>query len=99
MKYYGEATKKLYNTVEECEKAEAEFKKQLEEAEAKKKELADAKAAEGKKITEAYKKVRAAQKEYETLRNDFIKKHGAFHFSFRDPEERFSTFFEDFLIF
>lgn len=98
MRYYGELTKKLYDSVEACEKAETEFKKQIDEAEAKKKKLAETKAARAKEITEAYQEIRKAQKVYEDLRNQYIRDYGAFHFSFRDPEERFS-FFNDFFTF
>lgn len=94
MKFYGDLTKKLYNTAEECEKAEATFKAQIEEAEAKKKELAEAKAARAKEVTDAYQAVREAQKNYETLRGQFVRDYGSFHMTFRDPSEHFS-FIED----
>lgn len=100
MKYYGDLTKKLYDSVEACEKAEAEFKKQIDEAEAKKKELAEVKAARAKEVTDAYKRVREAQKEYEQLRSDFIKSYGYFHLSYSDPDERTPfSIFEDFFTF
>lgn len=100
MQFYSNLTKTLYNTAKECEEAEASYKKQLEEAEAKKKQLAETKAAEAKAVTEAYKKVREAQKEYDRLRAAFIKNHGYFHFSYSDPDER-SVFslFEDLFMF
>lgn len=98
MKFYSELTKKLYDSNEACEKAEADYKQQLDEAEAKKKELAETKAARAKEVTDAYKKAREAQKEYEKLRNSFVQTYGAYHLSFTDPEERVS-FFENFFTF
>lgn len=100
MKFYSDVTKNFYNSAEDCEKAEVEFKEKVALAEAKKKELADAKAAEAKKVTEAFQKVREAQKEYDKLRNDFIKKYGTYHVSFTDPEEKtVFSIFEDFFRF
>lgn len=100
MKFYGDLTKKLYNTMEDCEKAEKKFKAKLDEAEAKKKELADAKAARAKEVTEAYKRVREAQKEYEKLRGAFIQDYGFFHLTYTDKDERTPfSIFEDFFTF
>lgn len=94
MKYYGENTKKLYESIEDCEKAEKAFLDAQEQAKIKQQELADTKKARAKEVTDAYVAIREAQKRYEELRGAFIKDYGSFHMSFRDPSERF-TYIED----
>lgn len=66
MKYVSEKTNKVYDTVEDLEKAEAEF----EAAEAKKKEAAAAKKAEACKVEDAFKALNAAKKDYNDVRAD-----------------------------
>ena len=92
MKIYSEKLNKLYNTVEECQKAEFEAKeaenrekilKERAEAEAKaqkEKEAAERKAAAAE-LDEARKTMVAAQKHYAELLDDFIKKYKSYHFS------------------
>lgn len=64
MKYISEKTNKVYDTVEDLNKAEAEF----DAAEAKKKEVSAAKKAEANKVEDAFKALNAAKKEYNDVR-------------------------------
>lgn len=92
MKIYSEKLNKLYNTVEECQKAELEAKeaenrekilKERAEAEAKakkEKEAAERKAAAAE-LEEARKAMNTAQKHYAELLNAFVKKYKSYHYS------------------
>lgn len=81
VKFYSDVTRKFYENVEECEKAELELKKKDEEARVKK----EAEAAERKKdahevevLLEAASK---ANKEYKEALTNFCKKYNTYHFS------------------
>lgn len=75
MKYYSELTKKVYDSVEDVEKAEAELRKEEEVKEAAKQERADA----AKKVEEAFKEASEANKRAKELLDEFLKKYGSFH--------------------
>lgn len=68
MKYYSDVTKKLYESVEDLKKAEAEI---TDKAAARKKD-AD-------KVEKAYNAYIEARKEYEKVLTEFCNKHGAYH--------------------
>ena len=68
MKYYSDVTKKLYESVDELKKAEAEI---TDKAAARKKD-AD-------KVEKAYNAYIEARKEYEKVLTEFCNKHGAYH--------------------
>ena len=68
MKYYSEVTKKVYDTVEDLEKAE---KVLTDKAAARKKDAAE--------VEKAFEAAIAAQKNYEKLLTEFCSKHGAYH--------------------
>lgn len=81
MKYYSEETKKFYESVEDCEEAEAEFKKEKEEklAAEEAKVAARKEAAHDVQIKqEAFLK---AKEEYCEALKDFCCKYGAYHTS------------------
>ena len=98
MKIFSEKLNRLYNTVEECEKAEKEaleaenrekIRKERAEAEAKakkEKEAAERKAAAAE-LDEARKSMVAAQKHYAELLDNFIKKYKSYHFSSNSVED------------
>lgn len=103
MKYYGERTKKLYDTVEDCERAEFEAKekenrekieKERKEREAKeKKELAIAqRKAAAEKVDAARKAMTDAQKTYRDELNKFIKEYGTYHYSTNNADDIPSLF-------
>lgn len=96
MKYYSEITKQFYDNVEACALAEKLEKGKIAKQEAEKKVLAEKKAERAKEVTEAYKAVREAQKNYDELRNKFVQDYGYFHMSFTDPDEKTPfSFLED----
>ena len=96
MKFYSEITKQFYDSADICALEEKSAKEKIEKQEAEKKALTEVKAARAKEVTEAYKAVREAQKNYDKLRNKFVQDYGYFHMSFTDPDEKTPfSFFED----
>ena len=107
MKYYGERTKKLYDTAEACERAEFEAKEaENREKIRKERELALAKEKKEKEVAErkeAAAKVEAArkvmveaQKGYRDELEAFCKKYGTYHYSTSSVED-IPTLFSSFL--
>lgn len=103
MKYYGEKTNKLYDTADECQKAEFEAK----EEENRQKILAERKAAELKEkkekaaaerkalaaeVEEARKTMVAAQKAYKEKLSAFVDKYHTYHYSTTNVNEIPSLF-------
>lgn len=100
MKFYSETTKKFYNTADECEMAEAEFKKKMDEAEAKKKIEQEERKKMAQEISVAYDEYRKALQKYEELRNSFVKKFGTYHMTITDSSMKTPfSIFEDFFTF
>lgn len=86
MKYYSELTKKPYDTVEDLKKAEAEVLSSKEKEDAKKAE----RAKEAKEVEEAMDKARKARevacearKRANDKLNEFCKKYGSYHATYR----------------
>ena len=82
MKFYSDVTKKLYDSEKQLLEAEDKVLKAQKEEEARKKQLADTRAARAKEIEEAYKAVIEAENHYADLKNKFIEDYGSFHMSF-----------------
>lgn len=80
MKYYSEVTKKVYGSIKDLDIAEDEYNKQLKAEEIKKKE----RESKAKRVEEAFKKARDAQKEANTLLSDFIEEYGSYHTTLKD---------------
>ena len=92
MKYYGEHTQKLYDTIEACQTAEKAAieaenrqrvlaeRKAAEEKEKKEKEAAERKAMAAE-VTAALEAANKAQSVYREKLEAFCKKYGTFHFS------------------
>ena len=92
MKYYGEKTKRLYDTAEACERAEFEAKeaenrekirKEREETERKEKaaKRAEERKARASEVEEARKTMIEAQNKYREVLEEFCKSFGSFHTS------------------
>lgn len=86
MKYYSEITKKPYDTVDDLKKAEAEVAASKEAENAKK----AARSKEAKEVEEAmnnaknaYEAAYAARKEANNKLNEFCKKYGSYHATYR----------------
>ena len=76
---YSEVLKKEFDTVEACEKAEAEYKAEQEKINEEKKAMKEKRAARAKEIDEAFKEIRVAQDKYNDLVKKFIKDYGSYH--------------------
>ena len=101
MKFYSEKTKKYYDKADDCVADESKFDKEL----AKKEEAAALEKAErekavalrkeeAKKIEEKIAERAKLDKEIDTLINEFTKKYGSFHYTFKDSNCGSSNFFE-----
>lgn len=98
MKYYGERTKKLYDSEQECMEAESKAKEQenLEKIK-KEREIALAKEKKEKEIAErkalaaevdsARKALTEAQKNYRDKLSEFVSKYHTYHYSTSNPDE------------
>lgn len=105
MKYYSEQLGRVFDTVEELEKAET--KRKAEEVAAKikaerEKAEKEKKAAERKsraaEVEEARKNMVAAQKKYRELMEAFVRDYKSYHFSTTDVND-FPTLFNLFDLF
>lgn len=91
MKYYSEKTKKYYDVAMDCVKAEEAYDKELAEKEKatglaraeKEKAIAERKEA-AKKIEDKIAEYMKLGKEIDKDMNEFTKKYGSFHYSFKD---------------
>ena len=93
-KYFSELLNKTFDTKEECLKAEKEF----EEKHKAELQLKEERAADAKKVEEAFAKYNEAGKEARELLSEFCKKYGAYHKTFSNitPATRslFDIFFD-----
>lgn len=98
MKIYSEITKKEYQTVDECLKDEAVFMEEKAKKDEEKNQLAKQRKEDAKKVEDAYKAIIEANKNYNKLRDEFIKKYGSFHMTVTNrgseiPFDFFDMFF------
>lgn len=82
MKYISELTNKIYDTIEECEKADKALLEERAAAEEKRKAREAEKQSRQKDVEEAYANLAAARKHYDELRDAFLKDYGTLHMSF-----------------
>ena len=82
MKYYSEMTDKVYETQEECEKAEEALVAKQKAEEEKQLALKNEREARSKEVVEAFKKAREAEAEAQKLLKEFVKDYGSFHMSY-----------------
>mgnify|MGYP003339020799 CR=1 FL=1 len=75
MQYYSDKTKRLYTSVEELKTAEKEFDAKQKGIELAKKERSEV----AKRVKYARQLADQAQRTYEELLRDFIKKYGSYH--------------------
>lgn len=106
MKYYSEKTKVLYNSAEECEKAELaakeaenreKIRKEREAAQEKerKEKLSNERKARAAEVEDARKAMVEAQKKYRKVLEDFINDYHSYHLSTSSFDE-IPTLFEFF---
>ena len=94
MRFYSDITKKFYNTVEECEKAETSAidkakKKKIEEE----KKLSERKAR-AQEIEDKIQSVAAARKELNELIEKFVKDYGSYHATYAGKGAISDAFFD-----
>ena len=90
---YSEKTKEKYTSIEECQKAEAEFDALTAKKEAEQKKLAEQRRERAREVEDAYKRAVEADKEFSRLRNKFIHDYGSFHMTYRSEND--TTTLED----
>ena len=96
MTIISEKTGKTYESVEECLEDEKKFDRKVEEAENKKKELANTRKERAKEVEDAYNARLEADKLYREKLNKFIDDYGSFHMTINtEVEDPYSIF--DFL--
>lgn len=96
MTIISEKTGKTYESVEECLEDEKKFDREVEEAENKKKELANSRKERAKEVEDAYNARLEADKLYREKLNKFIDDYGSFHMTINtEVEDPYSIF--DFL--
>ena len=103
MKYYSEKTKKYYDKEADCVAEEANFDKELAKkeevlalAKAEKEKAVAVRKEEAKKIEDKIAERAKLDKEIDTMLNEFTKKYGSFHYTFKDSNKGFSNFFDYF---
>ena len=79
MRYYSELTKRFYDEVKECEKAEEAYKAELKKKEEEALQKSNARKEAAKKVEDAYNTLVKARKAYQNELNAFCKEHGSFH--------------------
>ena len=102
MKYYSEDLKKVFDSVDELEKAEKEASiKKEEEAKALSLKKEEAKAVEDayRNLVDtkkkAFKEIDEAEQVYINKRNEFVKKYGSFHMTYTDKDAQPLSRLED----
>ena len=85
MKYYSDILNRLFDSQEDCAKAEEAHKAQVAKAEAEKKAKTEKRAARAKEVEEFYKAAVEAKKAYTEKLNAFIKDYGSFHLTTSEP--------------
>ena len=97
MKYYSELTKNLYESEKELIDAENKIKIERIKKEADEKAKKEARAADAKKVDEAFKNLNEARKAYNEALAAFCKKHGAYHTTLTEkdlPDMTFADWFD-----
>lgn len=80
MKYYSDSLKKLFDSVEELEEAEAAKEEELAAEKAKKEE----RKKEAEAVELAYKKANEAYVDANKLMQEFVEKYGSYHQTIKD---------------
>mgnify|MGYP000008395797 FL=1 len=92
MKYYSEMTNKVYETKEECEKAEEAIVAKKKAEEEKQLALKNERETRSKAVVDAFKKAREAEAEAQKLLKEFVKDYGSFHMSYNGKSSMPSMF-------
>ena len=97
MKYYSDTLKKLFDSAEECEKAEQEELEAKKKAEEEKEKLAAERKARADEVEEARKAMVKAQENYEKVMREFLRDYHTYHYSTSNVSEmpKIFTFFDN----
>lgn len=79
MKYYSDVTQMVYDSAEECMKAEKTEKERVDKEKLKKEQEAHDRKVAADKVTAARQAYNEAYKNYRAALNDFCEKYGAYH--------------------
>lgn len=92
MKYYSELINKIYDTKEECEKAEEALTAKKKAEEERQLALKNERETRSKAVVDAFKKAREAETEAQKLLKEFVKDYGSFHMSYNGKSTMPSMF-------
>lgn len=95
MKIISEITKRQYDSVEECLKAEEDYRQLIEKKEIEAKKLAETRKARAAEVEAALEEVKKAQDNYNKLLGAFLKDFKTYHYSgstMRDFPSVFNVF-------
>lgn len=81
MRYYSETLEQLFDTQEECEKAESAALEAKKKAEEERTQLLAERKVRAKEIEEARKAMQEAQNTYNRLLRDFLRDYKTYHYS------------------
>lgn len=87
MKYFSEKLNKLFDSSDECAKAEAAAIKAEEEKKVAEQKKAETRKARAKEVEDALKASVEARAKYDKLLREFCKDYGAFHYSFNSEDD------------
>lgn len=93
MKYYSEKVKKLFDSEDELNEAEAKLEEKNKQALIVKEERAKA----AKEVEDAYKAANDAYKVAKDKLNDFCKKYGSYHTTITDTNSLIDYLFDSWL--
>ena len=97
MKFYSEKVNKVFDTQEDCLKAEKDYEDEKAKKELAKKQKDEARAARAKEVEEAFNAMMKAKDHYTEILNAFVHDYGAFHMTVKDvPGNGFLKLFDDF---
>ena len=86
MKYYSTELKKFFDSVEDCEAAEAKDKEEKERLEKEREEKLSQREARAKEVDEAYREYVAAKKKYKELWVAFLNDYHKYHKTYTDKD-------------
>lgn len=81
MRFYSDKTRKFYETLEDCEKAEKDFEVEQERKKAEALQKSNDRKEAAKKVENAYNALITAKKAYHEELSKFCKQYGTYHLS------------------
>ena len=97
MRFYSDELKKLFNSQEELQQAEAAHIKAVNAKKAKEEQLAAQRKVDSERVEKALTEYNKAAENYKKELNQFIEKWGSYHYSTTDPNFKHFLSFWDLL--